>query len=131
VRYTQDQPAPNSVKVCGTPYKVNKGNGYSAVVQDCKYQVKQDYCKYTVNAWTKDHDVTVQGNDLNPVWPDAKIIDKNQREGSKSETYTVNFNGDGKNYNYHPDAPNYSKYTIGSKWKLVVNGFDAIISVNP
>jgi DNA-directed RNA polymerase subunit RPC12/RpoP len=129
--HTQDQPADNATKVCGTPYKVDKGNGFSAVVQDCEYQVKKEYCKYTINEWSKFNQVTASGSDLNPVWPDPKINDKNLRQGDKNETYTVLFDGNGRNYTYHPAAPDYYKYQIGSGWKLVLNGFDSIVSVSP
>jgi len=131
VHHTQDQPADNATKVYGTAYKVDKGNGYSAVVQDCEYQVKKEYCKYTVNEWSKFDQVTSSGKDLNPVWPDPKMNDKSLRQGQKSETYTVEFNGNGKNYTYKPTALDFSKYKVGSKWKLVVNGFNAILSVSP
>jgi len=47
VRRMQANPAPNSDKVSGTPYTIDQGNGTAKVVQDCRYQVKDNWCQYT------------------------------------------------------------------------------------
>jgi DNA-directed RNA polymerase subunit RPC12/RpoP len=128
--HTQDEPADNAEKVCGTPYKVDKGNGYAEVIQDCQYKVKKEYCDYKINAWSKSDEVKKSGSDLNPVWPAPQLSDKNTRLGSKSESYTVVFNVNNKNYEYHPDAAGFTQFKIGSTWKITVNGFDQIVSVS-
>jgi DNA-directed RNA polymerase subunit RPC12/RpoP len=129
--HTQDEPTDNAEKVCGTPYKIDKGNGYAEVVQDCQYKVKLEYCQYKVNAWTKFDEAVSSGSDLNPLWPNTQLTDKNLRIGEKSETFTVNLNTGDKVYDYHPNAAEFNQFNIGSQWKIVVNGFDQIISVEP
>ena len=45
VRRTQDEPAPNAQKLCGTAYTEDQGNGTGKVVQDCRYNVMDNYCR--------------------------------------------------------------------------------------
>jgi predicted nucleic acid-binding Zn ribbon protein len=130
-RYTQDEPAPNSVEVCGTPYTVDTGSGHGEVVQDCEYQVYDDYCTYTVLDWTVFKEETLTGSDLNPRWPEVNL-QADQKEGEREENYEVVFHSDGKSYEYTlTDASEFSQFTMGSQWILNVNALDAVISVEP
>jgi hypothetical protein len=128
-RYTSSSPEANSVEVCGTPYTVDTGTGAGEVVQDCEYEVYDDFCSYTVMDWVVFDEVTLTGSDLNPVWPQVNLA-TDQREGDPSESYEVIFHSDGENYDYTPsEASEFSQYTIGSRWIINVNSLGAVVSV--
>jgi hypothetical protein len=130
-RYTSSSPESNSVEVCGTPYTVDTGSGAGEVVQDCEYEVYDDYCNYTVMDWVVFDEVTRTGSDLNPVWPQVNLL-SDQKEGDPSESYEVIFHSDGENYDYTPsDVSEFGQYSIGSKWILNVNSLGAVLSVEP
>lgn len=127
----QDEPTAGGEKVCGTPYKVDKGNGYAEVVQDCQYKVYKDYCKYSIEEWSKIKDVTLDGTDTNPQWPAPQLM-SNQRYGEKSEKYTVFYKTSKGDKEYGTtDAALFSGIRPGSKWVLKVNGFGSVVSVEP
>jgi predicted nucleic acid-binding Zn ribbon protein len=129
LRYTQDEPAPNSVEVCGTPYTVDTGTGYGEVVQDCEYEIYEDYCSYTVMDWTVFDEVTLTGSDLNPRWPDINLL-SDQREGDPQEDYEVTFYADGKTYDYTAENDSeFTQFTAGSKWLLNVNALGTVTSL--
>ncbi len=131
VRSTQDQPAPGAEKVCGAPYTIDQGSGKGKVVQDCKYQVYDDWCKYTVNEWTEVDKAIAQGNDLSPQWPDARLR-SGQREGKRDEKYQVTFSAGDKRLAYSPkDAAELGKFKVGSQWTLKVNTFGIVTDVQP
>jgi ribosomal protein L40E len=131
VRGTQDQPAPNANKVCGTPYTVDTGTGVGKVVQDCKYEVQDDWCAYTQLEWTVVDKAEVKGTDLNPQWPALKLA-ADQREGDRTEEYTVIFVSDGKEYRMTTaSADDLAKYVAGSKWKLKVNALGGVVAADP
>ena len=132
MRRTQDNPAPNAKEVCGTPYKVDKGSGYAEVVQDCKYQVYEDWCKYTVDEWKQADEVSVSGSDFSPQWPAAPALNSRQREGARKETYQVTFRTEQGQYTYTPGTQTeFAQYQIGSRWVLKVNTFNAVVSTEP
>jgi predicted nucleic acid-binding Zn ribbon protein len=127
--YTQDEPAPNAVEVCGTPYTVDTGTGHGEVVQDCEYEVYDDYCTYTVMDWTVFDEVTLTGSDLNPRWPEVSL-QADQKEGDREENYEVIFYSDGEHYEYTlTDAAEFSQFSIGSQWILNVNALGAVTSL--
>jgi rubrerythrin len=131
VRETVSDPAPNAVEVCGTPYTVDKGGGVGEVVQDCVYEVHDQYCTYTVEDWSEVDKAVASGNDLNPFWPDLSLTQK-QREGDRSEEYVVTFSTDSQNYDYTlSDATAFMQFTLGSQWTLVLNGFGGLVEVHP
>lgn len=101
------------------------------MVQDCQYKVFKDYCKYTIKEWSKVDKVTQKGVDLNPKWPQPNLS-SDQRQGSKTETYTIVFSANNKSYDYSfSDVAEFSKYPVGSKWDLEVNGMGQIVSAKP
>jgi ribosomal protein L40E len=131
VRGTQDEPAPNSEKICGTPYTVDTGSGMGKVVQDCKYEVKDDWCAYTQLEWTVVDKAEVKGTDFNPQWP-AVNLGADQREGDRTEEYAVIFVSDGKEYRMTVASPDeLDNYTTGSRWKLKVNALGGVVSAEP
>jgi ribosomal protein L40E len=132
VHHTQDDPAPNAKEVCGTPYTVDKGSGYAEVVQDCQYEVYEDWCKYTVDEWQEVDEVSLDGNDFNPRWPDIPVLRTDQREGARGETYKITFNTEQGQYTYttHKEAE-FNKYQIGSHWILKVNTFNVVSGTEP
>jgi ribosomal protein L40E len=131
VRGTQNEPAPNSEKICGTPYTVDTGTGVGKVVQDCQYEVKDDWCAYTQLEWTVVDTAEVKGTDFNPQWPVVNL-NADQREGDRTEVYTVMFASDGKDYRMTVASPGeLDNYTPGSRWKLKVNALGGVVSAEP
>ena len=51
---------------------IDKGNGYSEVVEDCHTETQQ-YCSYTVDQWTTIQTYSLDGNDLQPVYDTPNI----------------------------------------------------------
>ena len=131
VRRTQDEPAPNSDKVCGTPYTVDTGTGVGKVVQDCKYEVKDNWCVYTQQEWTVVDSVAANGSDADPQWP-ALRLRSDQREGDRTEAYEVIFVSEGKEYRLSvSSADRLDNYAPGSRWKLKVNALGGVVSAAP
>ena len=129
IHHTQDSPAPNSVEVCGTPYTVDEGSGLGEVVQDCEYEVYEDWCQYTVEEWTVVDSIIADGDDFAPQWPEAKLS-SGQRQGSQEENYQVLFDADGADYTYSTnDFQKYTLYKVGSRWILKVNTFNIVTDI--
>jgi DNA-directed RNA polymerase subunit RPC12/RpoP len=133
VREVVDQPVPNSVEVCGTPYTVDSGSGFGEVVQDCSYEVYDNYCAYTLTEWQQVDLATASGSDFSPIWPEPQLQPGERLGNNQTETYIVVFHAeDGSSYNYHAsDFQTYQQYPPGSEWTLVVNGFGDIVDVQP
>lgn len=126
-----DNPVPNSTEVCGTPYTVDKGNGYGEVVQDCQYEVYADWCEYTVQEWQVVDQVVVEGNDYAPRDP-APQLSANQREGARSAEYIIHFDSDGQKYTFTTtDEALFNRAQIGSRWILKVNSLNAVTGIEP
>lgn len=129
--HTQDDPAPNADKVCGTPYTVDTGSGFGEVVQDCVYQVYQDWCEYTVDEWQVIDTITQEGQDYRPQWPITQLA-AGQREGEREESYSCVFDADGKSYTYRTrDTEKFTRCEIGSRWTLKVNALNAVVDMEP
>jgi hypothetical protein len=108
---------------------IDKGNGYSEVVEDCHTET-QKYCSYTVDEWTTIQTYRLDGNDLQPVY-DTPNLSSDQRLGDTGEDLTVSFSTeDGEQKTYSPDTVSeFQKYVIGSTWKLKMNALGGITSV--
>ncbi|MFN2303372.1 MAG: zinc ribbon domain-containing protein [Anaerolineales bacterium] len=130
-RYTSDEPVPNSTEECGEPYVVDTGTGVGEVVQDCTYDVYDEYCEYQEMQWTVVDTLMETGANQNPVWPIVNLgID--QREADREESYTIVFSGDGDTYTFTTSNVDlYQMANIGSEWNLSVNQLGGIQSIEP
>jgi hypothetical protein len=132
LHHVQNEPAPNSVKVCGTPYQVDKGSGFAEVVQDCQYEVYQDYCEYTVMEWTVVNEFRLEGEDYSPAWPEVQLSSSEERQGERNQVYTVIFETADGRYEYvTSDFDLYQQLQLGSEWILNINGLGQIVSIEP
>jgi hypothetical protein len=130
-RRTQDDPAPGATEVCGTPYTVDTGTGRGEVVQDCQYEVYEDWCEYVVREWRRVDTITASGQDANPRWP-SLALGANQREGDRDETYKVILNADGKDYTHTVTDPGaFGEFPIGSRWRITTNALGGVRSLEP
>jgi len=130
-RYTSDTYVAGAVEVCGEPYVEDTGTGVGEVVQDCSYEVYDDYCEYTAMAWVQVDAVTASGFDHNPYWP-ALNLQSDEREGERTETYVINFRDGSDTYRF--TTRNYeifSQAEIGSRWILNINQLGGIQSLQP
>ncbi|MCS7061756.1 MAG: zinc ribbon domain-containing protein [Anaerolineae bacterium] len=131
VRSVQDQQTNRSRKVCGTPYVIDEGTGAGRVVQDCRYEVLDDWCRYRINEWRAVDAIVVSGNDLNPQWPTV-ALKAGQRDGNRTEKYQVTFLSNDKRYTYWPDnETEFKRFTPGSRWTLKVNTFGDVVAAEP
>lgn len=129
--HTQNNPAPGATEICGTPYTVDTGTGVGEVVQDCEYQVYDDWCDYTVMEWQTADSISSEGGDYNPIWPQY-TLDPDQREGENEETYRVFFTADGNDYSYGTSSlDRFTQFEIGTDWILEVNTFNMVVGVEP
>jgi hypothetical protein len=120
--------------VCGTAYVVDQGSGTGKVVQDCQYEVYEDWCIYTVDEWQVVDTLTATGASLSPQWPDVSLS-ADQREGeTREESYRVYFRTDDKKgeYTYRPStAEEFAQFVTGSEWTLKVNKLGGVTDVEP
>lgn len=131
VRSVQNEPVPNSVEVCGTPYTVDSGQGYGEVVQECEYQVYDLMCTYTVEEWNQVDAITSSGNDLSAAWPQVALQSDQRLGGDRHETYTIVFRSNGDVFKFTTSDFNlFQQAQIGSDWTLNVNSFGDIVSID-
>jgi hypothetical protein len=132
VRSVEQEPAPNSVEVCGTPYSVDTGSGYANVVQDCEYHVYDDYCSFTVIEWGQVDVISLSGSDYAATWPEP-FLDTDQRLGNeRREIYTIVFSAGGETYSFETDDFDlFLQAQTGTTWKLNVNTFGNVSSIEP
>ena len=120
---TVDEPVANSREVCGTPYTVDSGTGFGEVVQDCQYEVYEDYCVYIVREWREVDILELDGNDGAARWPSVALAGS-QREGERRERYYCHFSTDSGHYRYGSGDPQLlTLCQVGSQWILKVNTF--------
>jgi hypothetical protein len=109
---------------------IDKGNGYSEVVEDCHTETTQ-YCSYTVDEWTTIQTYKLEGNDMRPVY-DSPNVSNNQRTGNETEEFSVAFSTENGTETYSPGSlSEFQQFTIGSTWKLKTNALGGIVSVEP
>jgi ribosomal protein L40E len=128
IRSTEDEPVANSVEVCGTPYTLDTGTGIGQVVQDCVYQVYDDYCSFTVEEWQQVDEARLAGDDQNPRWPTMQLR-SGQREGARSADYIIVFRTDGDTYRYRATEAEFGRAELGSVWILEINTFNQVTGI--
>ena len=109
---------------------IDKGNGYSEVVEECHTETQQ-YCSYTVDEWTTVQTYPLEGNDLRPIY-ESPNISSDQRLGKPSEDLTVVFSTPDGEETYSPNSVSeFQQYSIGSTWTLRMNAVGGVVSVEP
>jgi hypothetical protein len=109
---------------------IDKGNGYSEVVEDCHTESDQ-YCSYTVDEWKTIQTYTLDGNNLQPIY-DTPDVSSGQRLGDQSEDLTVTFSTGNGEETYSPATiSEFQQFTIGSIWTLKMNALGGVVSVEP
>ncbi len=130
VRYVQAEPDPQAIEVCGTPYTVDTGTGIGEVVQDCEYQIPDDYCTYSVEEWRQVDLVELSGSDRAPAWPNPSLQAGQRLGQDRSESYACIFDADGERYVYETaDIRIFEDCLIGSEWQLTVNALGGVVSI--
>ncbi len=128
---TLDEPVSGSVEVCGTPYVVDTGTGVGEVVQECQYQVFEDYCDYTALGWQAIAPLVVEGQGLNPAWSSQRLSDQ-QRETGRNEEYVVTFQTEDGPVRYTvPSLQRFQQFTQGSRWNLEIDSRGRVVAVEP
>lgn len=128
-RYTSEELLAGAVEVCGSPYTVDTGTGLGQVVQDCVYEVYEDYCSYTIVEMAVTQTLTASGSDLQPYWPVASLA-AGQQFGEGTETYRVVFATERGSYTYNPsDEDEFVRFSLGSHWILEVDGLGRVVAV--
>lgn len=134
VRTSQSEPPISGqryAEVCGTPYNVDTGGGFAEVVQDCEYQIYDDYCAYTIEAWAPVSTVEENGFSLNAVWP-SPLLSSDQRLGAEVADYECIFNASGRTYTYQTESfSEFQRCVIGSTWSLEINSLGAVTGISP
>lgn len=110
---------------------VDRGNGYSEVVEECHTETQQ-YCSYTVDEWTTIQTYTLDGNNLQPLYEDPSVA-SGQRLGQESEELTVTFSTEnGEQKTYSPDnVSEFQQFAVGSTWTLKMNALGSVVGVEP
>ena len=130
LHHTSDKAESGAKEVCGTPYVVDKGSGYGEVKQQCRYEVYRSWCEYKTTDWVAVEPLVAEGKDLKPFWPDARNLGKNRRTGGKTEYYRVTLQANDQKYEYDPDdEKSFVQFTPSSRWKLKINTFGDVNSV--
>jgi DNA-directed RNA polymerase subunit RPC12/RpoP len=130
VRSKSDSYVAGSKEVCGAPYYVDKGNGYSEKVQDCHYEIFDDYCTYKYKDWDVVSISKAEGSDLVPYLPEINF-QSNQRRGQERIIYSVSFqDAEGKTYSYTPTSlQDYQTFQVNAEYQLETNALGGIISL--
>jgi hypothetical protein len=108
---------------------IDKGNGYSEVVEDCHTET-DTFCSYTLDEWATIQTYSLEGNDLRPIYDDPNLS-SDQRIGDESETLTVYFiTDDGGQETYTADSiSEFQQFAIGTTWTLNMNLAGSVVSV--
>ena len=109
---------------------IDKGNGYSEVVEECHTETEQ-YCSYTVDEWQTIQTYKRDGIDLQPIY-ESPNISSDQRIGEQTAEFTVNFSTEKGNIVYSPDTVStFQQFDVGSTWTLKLNLVGGVMGVEP
>ncbi len=129
VRRTSDNYIAGAEEVCGAPYMVDRGNGYSEKVQDCEYKVYDDYCTYTYQDWDVYDVKTAAGSDGTPRLPQVSLYG-NQKQGGQSASYQIFLSSDSDTYTYTPSSlSEYQSFQKGDEYIIEVNALGSLVSL--
>jgi ribosomal protein L40E len=130
VRSVQDSPAADSVEVCGTPYTVDSGSGFAEVVQDCQYEIYDQFCEYTVEEWSAVEMATISGDGYSAAWPEPQLTTEQRLSEEREETYTILFISGGEKYSFTTsDFSLFQQAAPGTEWTLDINTFGGVVSI--
>ena len=110
--------------------RVDKGDGTFDQVKECHPKYKEvatqdQWCSYAIEKWTVDRTEKAKGDSLDekPRWPDVRLAREGscvgcERQGKRSETYTVTLKAKGSGEAHDCDLPEkkWSAMAKGSKW---------------
>jgi hypothetical protein len=100
-------------------------------VQDCEYQVYEDWCEYVVQDWIVVDTLVLSGSDLFPTWPEVPAA-ADQRAGGQSESFQVVIATEDRTYTHQvSNADSFRQYQIGSRWMVTTNKLGGITSIEP
>jgi hypothetical protein len=120
-RHTVDDPVEGSREVCGTPYVVDTGTGQGQVVQDCVYEVSDDWCRYTIWVWQPGQSLRLEGRDLNPRYATGSLTE-DQRVAGQDVDMKVIFQAGDRNFGHSTsDVARFQEFPVGSRWELEVD----------
>lgn len=130
-RYSSSEPEPGSREVCGTPYTLDTGTGMGRVVQDCEYEVYDDYCSYTTLQLGVINTAASSGVGFAPNWP-ALNLSGDQQIGSRNERYYCDLSDGESTYSFTVNSvAEYERCQPGSEWKIEVNGLGDVVAAEP
>lgn len=130
VRSTSDSPQPGAREVCGTPYTVDTGTGMGKVVQDCVYEVYDDYCTYTTLQWGIVNTVVQRGSGLSAAWPSTNLR-AGEELGQRSEKYVCVVTANDQEYSFDLRSNEFELCQPGSQWTLEVNALGGVVAAQP
>ena len=126
---TSDVPTSGALEVCGDPYSVDLGNGNAEIVQDCEYQTYEDYCTFEILDWVVVDTIVYEGYDNDPYWTNPSV-NADQIIGNVTESYQVEFQGDGRFFDYQPkDLYEFQLLKVGTTWEIEQGLFGSIKSI--
>lgn len=125
----------------GTTRKFDCGKDVDKEVDSGRREaIMSDRYDYDLDKWVSDGSLNTSGSDRNPYWQQYSLPYEGQaiigakRVSSRSETYTVYFENidvrDTHRYPYTTDQNSWSQYVDGGVYKIVINGFQAVVN-NP
>lgn len=131
VRSTSDEPQPGAQEVCGTPYTLDTGTGMGRVVQDCVYQIYDDYCSYTTLQWGIVDTVVQRGSGVSATWPGVNLR-TGQELGQRSERYECVVTANDRVYSFPlRNETELAQCQPGSRWRISVNSLGGVLEAEP